>query len=163
MTQMICNAMKRLFKIILLLNFGMLLSSCEKDKEIMWVSIRNETDFDINCRLELADQSANGFTDNTTIPPGEFDDIYGAGEVNKNPIKLFSVYKSLEVIFNNADSTTLKFSPWKDAENYTQNPFTDTTAWHLSIFDMAFTTNTSANEKTVWNYEFIITEENVIK
>ena len=155
--------MKNCFKIKLLLNFVMLLSSCEKSGEIMWVSIRNETNHEISCDLDLQDQSANGFADEITIPPGEYDDIYSDSEVSRDPIKLFGVYKSLKVVLNNADSTTLEFYSWKEPENYTQNPFTDTSAWQLNVFEMAFPTNMSSNEKTVWNYEFVITEENVIK
>ena len=150
-------------KLQLFFIFALLISSCKSSGEQMWISIRNETTREISCDLDLQDQSANGFSDKITIPAGEYDDIYGSSEVTKDPIKLFKVYKALKVALNDADSTILEFNSWKEPENYTQNPFTDTSAWHLTIFEMDFPTNMSSSEETIWNYEFVITEENVIK
>ena len=126
----------------------------------MWVSIRNDMNSSITCNLEAKNSDEIARVDYIVIENGKSIDIAISNEVDKNPIGLFNQkYGTLKIELE--DGTVLNFSPNSDPVNYSLNPFTDNSAWVLTIQDETYSTNTGSTDAKVWNYEFIVLDSNL--
>ena len=139
----------------------LLLTDCEKERrEIMQVSIKNDTDADIICDLQPT-SFASGYLDQVDVSSGASAWITGSDNAATNVIQQINqAYKAITVTLEN---DILVFQPDKAPENYTLNPFTDTAAWQLTIYDENFVTNFKGDLVKIWDYAFTITEDNIIK
>lgn len=154
--------MNYLIKATTLFAIALLFFACEEEKkeEIMWISIKNETDEVIDCSLDPVSSEQSGFVEEVSIEPGQFVDIYGSNDIQSNPVELFaSVYERLSVSLESG--TALSFRQGESPEGYTLDPFSDSTAWQLDTFETSFPENNTSTTAIVWNHQFVIEESKI--
>jgi hypothetical protein len=152
--------MTRKFNFLILLGLLYLMFSCKKEKHVMWISIKNETKYTIDCEL-YPTKTANGYTRSAHIDTiMKMDDIYASENLNQLPEDLLlSAYDSIIVRINDLNKT-LVFK--KDfLQSYKLNPYNDKQAWTFENFTEDFNTSFRRNTTEIDNYYFSISMENM--
>jgi hypothetical protein len=138
----------------------MMTISCKKKRNVMWISIKNDTKYTIDCKF-YPTKTANGFTLISEIDTltGQ-DEIYSSGNINQKPTDLLqSAYDSIVVIISSLNKDLL-FK--KDVvKNYKLNPYTDIDSWGFEKLIEDFPTSFSQNETEIYNYYFPINIDNL--
>ena len=146
--------------LILLMIFSALITiSCKKEDHLMWISIKNETKYIIDCNF-YPTKLADGYTTFSSIDTMQQIDIYSSDNMDQKPTDLLEkVYDSIIITISGLNKD-LVFK--KDiVKNYKLNPYTDVDSWVLEKFTKNFPTNTSRNSKEIDNYYFSIKLEDL--
>ena len=148
--------MKRFIWIFILI----LLVGCN-NKDLTWISIKNETTIPIYTLPYSSD-----FTNADWIQPGATDDFYSISCDCLDGFTYFSFYyDSLIVLIKDDAENPIKF--YKDGRtiNYNAelNPFINPEVWHKQDFDRTVdgTAFSTLEEKHIYEYYFCIEQENV--
>jgi hypothetical protein len=152
--------MNRNILITILLVFLVTTISCKKEKHVMWISIKNDTPYTIDCNL-FPTKTANGSTGSTQIDTVmKIDDIYSSVNTNQLPQDLLiSAYDSIKITIKELNKI-LVFK--KDFTSfYKINPYNDKEAWQFVNFTEDFNTSFRRNTTEVDNYVFSINMENM--
>lgn len=150
----------KLYNLILAVFTLIIFCACREEEDYMSLRIRNETSYLINCDLKVSDNTIAGHQDKLELMTGASSSIFTADEVTKDPVALFkSIYPELVVRLQDDNSTELHFRVNDDPEGYQLNPYKDTAEWNLIVtHDLIW-----SDDATVYNYEFTIREEYIIK
>jgi len=148
--------MKRFIWIFVL----MLLVGCD-NKDLTWISIKNETTIPIYTLPYSSD-----FTNADWIQPGATDDFYSISCDCLDGFTYFSFYyDSLIVLIKDDDKNPIKFYKDGTTVNYNSelNPFINPEVWHRQDFDRTVdgTAFNTLEEKHIYEYYFSIEQENV--
>lgn len=148
--------MKRFIWIFVL----MLLVGCD-NKDLTWISIKNETTIPIYTLPYSSD-----FTNADWIQPGATDDFYSISCDCLDGFTYFSFYyDSLIVLIKDDDKNPIKFYKDGTTVNYNSelNPFINPEVWHRQDFDRTVdgTAFNTLEEKHIYEYYFSIEQKNV--
>ena len=158
--------MKRIFTagIIGLVLMLLLIVSCEKEHKEAWVSLRNETGYDLQIKL-FPSEKANGFrTDEAldTTEYGKYVQIYADPDEDIDPSQLLGLgYDSIVIYLDNPESDTITWTK-SGTHGYSLNPFLDTEAYILEKAWYDFPTNFSRNHTLVFDYVYEIRMDNLV-
>ena len=146
---------------ISILSIGLvMIVSCTKEKHVMWISIKNDTKYTIDCKF-YPTKTASGYTLNSEIDTlMKQDEIYSSGNLNQKPTDLLkSAYDSI-IVTTSSLKKDLVFK--KDlVKNYKANPYTDIDSWGFEKLTQDFPTNFSRNKTEIDNYYFSINMDNL--
>lgn len=146
--------------------FGLLIlcTSCADDNELAWVSVRNDTDYNLEIEF-LPTENANGYKLQASLDPFSESQVQMYSDVDEgiDPNVLLSRgYDSLIVRVQDLKATTIHFGK-RSTPNYAYNPFNESELWDYEEFSADFPTNTSPNTQFIHNHLLVIDLEKVVR
>ena len=144
---------------VLLITILFTAASCKKDKEQLWLTIKNNTNFEIKCKLFGIDEVTNEpFTPTYILDTLNNEvEIWSSDNTDYDPVDLISSkFDSMIIIIKDTNDVIIKYQPTDPSIDYQGNPFMDRSVWDYEEFEKDFPTNFSANTHTIKNYIFII-------
>lgn len=149
-------------KLSLLFFFTVIAVSCKKEKHAIWISIKNDTRYTIDCKFYPI-KAANGITLNLKLDTlVKQKDFYNSDNTDQKPTDLLkSTYDSILITISGLNREM--FFKRDLVKNYKSNPYTDMDSWGFEKLTQDFPTNFSRNKTEIDNYYFSIKEENLIE
>lgn len=147
------NLSKNLFIISIIF----LILSCNKEKEEMWLSLKNDSQFEMECKLY-----PTGKTDYSTthlILSKEYNKemICSSEDIEYTPVQLINeAFDSIVITIMDTANSNIRILYSIDSGNYDNNPFKNPTLWTLEEIKQDFPTNFSRNTHNIKNYIFAI-------
>jgi len=140
----------------------LLCESCT-DNELAQVSLRNDTEFNLEIEF-FHNEGANGYKMKASLDPFSENqvDMYSSPDESLDPDDLLSLgYDSLIVSVNDLKGTKIFFGK-NSVPNYEFNPFRESAPWDYEEYSADYPTNTSPNTHLIHDHILVIDMAKVI-